>query len=220
MKKSTESVQASKSASSLNRRKFIGGLSTAALGVTIVPSHVLGGSHHIAPSDKINVAYIGVGTQGLRELSGVITQPDVQVTAVCDPQKKAIDYFDWSPKGLLNNLRELTGDPGWTTGGNNSIPGGRDNGQSVVNAYYAKQKGTKYNGCAAYADFRELFAKEKGIDAVKIMATDHMHGVIAAAAMKRGIHMTMHKPIANRLTEGHAVIELAKKTDVITHLIP
>jgi hypothetical protein len=38
--------------------------------------------------------------------------------------------------------------------------------------------------------------------------------------MKRGIHMTMHKPIANRLEEGYQVIEMAKKSDVVTHFIP
>jgi hypothetical protein len=43
----------------LNRRKFIGGLTTATLAMTIVPRHVLGGTGFIAPSDKINVAYIG-----------------------------------------------------------------------------------------------------------------------------------------------------------------
>ena len=41
----------------LNRRKFIGGLSSAALALTIVPRHVLGGSGFIAPSDKITLAY-------------------------------------------------------------------------------------------------------------------------------------------------------------------
>jgi len=65
------------SANSINRRNFIGGVTSASVGISIVPSYVLGGSEHIAPSDKINVAYIGVGTQGLRELPELMRLPDV-----------------------------------------------------------------------------------------------------------------------------------------------
>jgi len=206
---------------SLNRRSFIGGVTSAAVGLTVVPAHVLGGSKYVAPSDKINVAYIGVGTQGLRELPALLQIAEAQVVAVCDPQKEAIGYYDWSPNGLLNELRKTIDNPNWKPGGNNKIPGGLDNGKQIVDAFYAKSSALgSYNGCAAYADFREMLEKEKGVDAVKVMATDHLHGVMAAAAIKRGIHITMHKPVANRLHEGFEVIEMAKKSDVITHLIP
>ena len=39
------------------------------------------------------------------------------------------------------------------------------------------------------------------------------------AALKRGKHLTIHKPIANRLIEGKQVIDMAKKTNLTTHLI-
>ena len=48
-------------------------------------------------------------------------------------------------------------------------------------------------------DFRELLEKEKDIDAVKIMTPDHLHATVAIAAMKKGKHVMMHKPLANRL---------------------
>ena len=44
----------------LNRRKFMGG-SAAALAFTIVPSYVLGGPGNTPPSEKLNIAGIGVG---------------------------------------------------------------------------------------------------------------------------------------------------------------
>lgn len=50
-----------KSNKSMLRRTFIEGVSAATIGVTVVPSHVLGGKN-VAPSDKIYVAYIGLGT--------------------------------------------------------------------------------------------------------------------------------------------------------------
>ena len=61
------------------RRQFIKHASTAVAAFTIVPRHVLGGPQFVAPSDKITMAYIGVGTQGLRELmlnnrQGVLAQ--------------------------------------------------------------------------------------------------------------------------------------------------
>ncbi len=202
---------------SINRRTFIGGVSTAAVGLTIVPSTVLGGKH-VAPSDKINVAYIGLGTQGLRQLADLIEIPDVQITAVCDPQRKAIDYFDWGPTGLRDQMRKLMGKPNWNTGGNNTIPGGLENGKEIVDGYYAKE-GKSYR-CNAYTDFRELLEKEKDLDAVQVMTPDHLHGVISVAALKRDIAVTVHKPISNRLLEGKKVIDLANKKEVTTHLMP
>ena len=65
-----------------------------------------------------------------------------------------------------------------------------------------------------------MLEKEKGIDAVKIMTPDHLHGVIAIAAMKRGKHVITHKPISNRLKEAQLVVETARKTGVSTHLMP
>jgi hypothetical protein len=205
----------------IDRRKFIGELTAAGVGVSIIPAHVLGGPNHIAPSDKINVAYIGLGTQGLRQLPALLKIPEVQVTAVCDPQRRALGYYDWGPTSLRDQMREFIGDPNWNTGGDNTIPGGLDNGQEIVERYYTNaRQGKKFKGCKAYTDFRELFAKEKGIDAVQIMTTDHVHGIISMAALKRNIAVTMHKPISNRLIEGKKVIDMARQSPAVTHLMP
>jgi len=203
--------------SSINRRTFIGGVSTAAVGLTIVPSHVFGGKH-IPPSDKINIAYIGLGTQGLRQLPDIIQLPEVQITAVCDPQRKAINYYDWGPTGLRDQMRKLIGKPNWDTGGNNTIPGGLNNGKEIVDAYYTKT-GASYK-CNAYTDFRELFEKEKDLDGVQVMTPDHLHGLIATAALKRDIAVSVHKPLSNRLLEGKKVVDLAFKSNATTHLLP
>ena len=204
---------------SFNRREFIGGVATVAAGITVVPRHVLGGSGYIAPSDKINVAYIGLGTQGLRQLPDIIKLPEVQITAVCDPQRKAISYYDWSPTGLRDEMRELIGKPDWNTGGNNTIPGGLNNGNEIVDLYYEKVTGKKYN-CRAYTDFRELFEKEKDLNAVQVMTPDHLHGIISMTALKRNIGVSVHKPLSNRLLEGRKVIDQAFKSNATTHLLP
>ncbi len=71
-----------------------------------------------------------------------------------------------------------------------------------------------------YADFRELLEKEKDVNAVKVMTPDHLHATVAIAAMKKGKHVTVHKPLANRLHEARLVVETARKTKVATHFLP
>jgi hypothetical protein len=207
--------------SPMTRRKFVELTAVTAAAFTIVPRHVLGGINYIAPSDKITLAYIGVGTQGTRELLPLLAEPGIQVIAVCDPNKEAIWYRDWGMNYLKDAIRKTINNPDWNPGGDNTIPGGRDNGKSIVDSYYANvHPELKYTGCKAYADARELLEKEKDLDAVKIMTPDHLHGVLSIAAMKRGKHVLVHKPLSNRLTESKKVIEMARNSKVITHLIP
>ena len=52
-----------KQMSGSSRRKFLQSSSLAAAGFFIVPRHVLGRGH-VAPSDKLNIAGIGVGGKG------------------------------------------------------------------------------------------------------------------------------------------------------------
>jgi hypothetical protein len=207
--------------SRMNRRKFVEMTAASAIAFTILPRHVLGGKNYIAPSDKIALAYIGVGTQGIRELLPLLANEQFQVIAVCDPNKEATGYKDWAKDWLKSEIRKAIKNPDWNPGGDNSIPGGRENGKSIVDSFYANvHPEQKYKGCNAYADIRELLDKEKDLNAVKIMTPDHLHGVISMAAIKRGKHVLMHKPLSNRLIEGKKVIEMARNSKVITHLIP
>jgi predicted dehydrogenase len=200
-----------------DRRKFLSSAAAAAA-FTIVPRHVLG-QGHVPPSDKINLAYIGVGTQGLREMLDLLAVPEIQIVAVCDPNKSVGAYRDWDGNSLLNSVRRSIGKPEWGFSG--IIPGGRDIGKDVVESFYGKNTPSGgYKGCAAYADFRELLDKEQDLNAVKIMTPDHLHGIISIAAMKRGKHVIMHKPIANRLKEARLVMETARQKAVATHFMP
>ncbi|MEO5599679.1 MAG: Gfo/Idh/MocA family oxidoreductase [Cyclobacteriaceae bacterium] len=203
----------------ISRRKFVSAAAVASLGFTIVPRHVLGGKKFVAPSDKVTLGYIGCGTQGLREMAELIGNPKVQIVAVCDPNKRSADYIDWSANGIRNDIRKALGEPTWGEG-LNGIPGGREVGKEFVEKYYAKSKDSgKYKGCPAYIDFRELLENEKDLDALKIMTPDHLHATISIAAMKKGKHIVIHKPIANRMYESRLSIETAKKTGVSTHLL-
>jgi len=201
----------------LNRRKFLSS-AAASLAFTIVPRHVIGGPGHVAPSDKITLAYIGCGTQGLRELVRLVANPEVQIVSVCDPEKDNTNYIDWSKDGIRSSIRKLLDNPAWGEGVT-GIRAGREVAREVIEAYYAKTRSSEsYRGCSSYSDFRELLEKEKDLDSVKIMTPDHLHATISIAAMKRGKHVVMHKPIANRVAEVRLVAETARKTGVATHL--
>ncbi len=204
--------------SGISRREFLG-TAAASAAFTIVPSYVLGGPGVVAPSDKITLAYIGTGTQGLREMLPLLAAPEIQIVSVCDPSKYAVGYRDWSRDSLLKTIRSTLGKPDWNTEG--VVPGGREVAKDIVETYYAaKRPSGPFNGCSSYADFRELLNKEKDLDAVKIMTPDHLHGVISIAAMKKGKHVITHKPIANRLEEARLVIDTAREKGVATYFMP
>jgi Oxidoreductase family, C-terminal alpha/beta domain/Oxidoreductase family, NAD-binding Rossmann fold len=204
--------------SNLNRRGFVGA-AVASGAVTIVPRSVLGGAGYVAPSEKITLAHIGMGTQGFREIGSLLEAPEFQIVAVCDPNTDSSDYIEWGKGGIRNTIRKFLGDPNWRAN-DDGCPGGREVGRQVVDTYYAKQRGAdKFKACAAYADFRELLDKEEDLDAVKVMTPDHLHATVSIAAMKKGLHVLMHKPIANRIHEGRLVIETARESKVATHLL-
>lgn len=202
----------------INRRRFLGS-AVASGAFTLVPRHVLGGNGHVAPSEKITLAHIGMGTQGFNELGGLLEEPHIQIVAVCDPNKNSNDYVEWGKNGIRNRIRTYMDKPSWREG-QNGCPGGREVGREVVDTYYANHRGGQnLKRCAAYKDFRELLEKEKDLDAVKIMTPDHLHATISVAAMKKGKHVLMHKPMANRLYEGRLVAKTARQTKVATHLL-
>src|SRR6267142_2714972 len=95
----------------LSRRKFMLSSGAAAAAFTIVPRHVLGGAGFVAPSEKVTLAYIGCGTQGLREMLGMLTIPEVQIVSVCDPEKDGKHYVDWSKDELRSAIARALGKP-------------------------------------------------------------------------------------------------------------
>lgn len=67
----------------INRRQFVqeSALAAAAATVMIVPRHVLGGPRQIAPSDKMNIAGIGIGGMGGGNLKNMESE---NIVALCD----------------------------------------------------------------------------------------------------------------------------------------
>jgi predicted dehydrogenase len=78
-----------------------------------------------------------------------------------------------------------------------------------------KQAGFNAN---VYKDFRELFDKEKGIDAVDIAVPDHSHAIIAATALKLGKHVYCQKPLTHDVAEARLLRDLARQYKVATQM--
>ena len=70
----------------LSRRQLMAG-ATAATTITIVAPHVLGGPGRTAPSDKLNVAGVGIGGKGYGDIRSVPTE---NVVALCDVDERQI----------------------------------------------------------------------------------------------------------------------------------
>ncbi|MBN1359845.1 MAG: Gfo/Idh/MocA family oxidoreductase [Sedimentisphaerales bacterium] len=89
----------------ISRRQFMGAAASAAA-FTIVPRHVLGGAGNTAPSDKINIAGIGIGGQGRSDLGRLASQ---NVVALCDVDwRHARGTFEQFPNARrYKNFREM-----------------------------------------------------------------------------------------------------------------
>src|SRR5882757_6353067 len=70
-----------------------------------------------------------------------------------------------------------------------------------------------------YKDFRALLDKEdKGIDACTVSTPDHTHAVAAMAAMTRGKHVYVQKPLTHDIYEARMLTEAARKYRVVTQM--
>ena len=215
-----------------SRRKFLAQLGAASVGFTIVPRYVLGGEGNVAPSDKINMAFIGVGSQGMRVMLHFLGESDVQGVAVCDANKSGANHPQWYTSEYRDSVHKLLGvSSGWEwlspntplqlTHSMQAAAGvsGREPCQKIVEAYYGSQKRSgEFRGCNAYVDFRELLENEKGLDAVVVCTPDHLHAAVSAAAMKKRKHVFCQKPLTHTIYEARRLAEIARESGVATQI--
>ncbi|MEZ5401279.1 MAG: Gfo/Idh/MocA family oxidoreductase [Bryobacteraceae bacterium] len=77
----------------------------------------------------------------------------------------------------------------------------------------------KFPKAPKYKDFRVMFDKEaKNIEAVTIGIPDHMHATVALAAMQRGIHVYLEKPLTRTAWEARLMKDAAAKYKVATQM--
>ncbi len=156
------------------RRQFIQTGALAATSFFIVPRHVLGGKGFIAPSDKLNIAGVGVAGKGFSDTNNAFNKGANNMVALCD--------VDWNRDQVKKNFEQ-------------------------------------HPTAKRYKDFREMLDKEgKNIDAVTVSTADHTHAVIAMAAMQRGKHVYVQKPLTHNIYEARMLTEAARKYKVVTQM--
>ena len=176
------------------RRHFLRQAGFVAAAATIVPRHVLGGAGFVAPSERVNVAIIGAGGQGMTNMRRLFQLSDVRVVALADVMEQA-DYSRFYYGGTAGRLPA----------------------QALADKYYQAQD-AKYPGCKTYVDFREMLDKESSIDAVVVATPDHVHAIATLEAIKRGKHVYCEKPLARTVYEARTVAEAARAAGVATQM--
>lgn len=151
----------------LSRRDFLSA-SSAIAAAMIVPRHAVAGSGKASPSEKLNIAGIGVGGMGANNLAACQAE---NIVALCD-----VDF------GL------------------------------------AAKTFAKYPRAKQHRDFRVMLDQQKDIDAVIVATPDHTHAVAALAAIRRGKHVYVQKPLAYCVHEVRVMTEAAREAKVVTQM--
>jgi Oxidoreductase family, NAD-binding Rossmann fold/Oxidoreductase family, C-terminal alpha/beta domain len=208
----------------ISRRTFLTTTATSATAALILPRHVLGRGF-VPPSDKLNIAGIGVGGMGRNNLINLASQ---NIVALCDVDwgyaGKAIDRLDTDIQRLKERLEHPNAQP---------QPGQQPSQQSGQ----ANQQRTEFDPVKAKArldgmlqlkdqlprivrhqDFRKMLEHQKDIDAVFVATSDHMHAPIALAAMDLGKHVYVQKPLTWSVEEARRLSRRAKETKVATQM--
>lgn len=89
-----------------SRRNFLKGTLLAGAGFSIIPRHVMGGNGHLAPSDQLTKAIIGVGSMG----RGHIPYEGTRVVAICDVDTEHLELAQQqigSPVKQFRDFREV-----------------------------------------------------------------------------------------------------------------
>jgi len=169
----------------LTRREFVAGAGKATLGAMVVAGAPLIlpsrvlGRGRRAPSDTANIAVVGFGSMGSQNALRV-AQTD-HIGAVCD-----VD-FAYSENRVKSLLTDAQGNP-------------RPEGVRLQEQFVKAKR---------YGDFREMLAKDKSIDGVLVATPDHLHAVIAKAAMDAGKHVYVQKPLVATVHEARVLREQA-----------
>jgi predicted dehydrogenase len=175
----------------LSRRNFLRTATVASAAFTIIPSVAMGRKlGYQAPSDTLNVALIGAGSQGSGDIAS-ICKPEVNVAAQ--------GMFGMTSKPGTEKLVAVC-DVDW--------------GYSAVQGTWEKFPSAK-----KYKDWRLMFDEMgKSIDAVVVATADHNHANPTATAITLGKHTYTEKPLTHSIYESRLLTKLAKKYGVATQM--
>ena len=202
----------------MERRNFLKTMGAAAA-FTIVPRHVLGNGF-MAPSDTVNLAAIGVGSQGGGDIQNIMT-PEVPIDRTKQTRRRS-NLSNGNYSGAIQRQMQRRASDNIVQMGD---AGRREFHYANIYALcdvdwaYAGHIMAGYPSAKKYYDWREMLEKDRNnIDAVLIGTPDHNHAVIASHFMKAGKAVFVEKPMAKTIEECHYLAKLAKETGVVTQM--
>ena len=221
MRTSDPSAPSTPAPNGVSRRQFITTAAATGAAVTIVPRHVLGRGFQ-APSDLVNVAVVGAGGMGANNLRAVMSQ---NIVAICDVDAALVDsrLAQWrQPGGGRPPARRQREQEAAPAGAPEWQDWGASKKQQQADARFPRQDAeanlqkfvAQIDRIRRYADYREMLSTQKDIDAVIVATPDHMHAVIASAAMDLGKHVYVQKPMAWCVSEARHLAKRAAETKV------
>src|ERR1043165_3218082 len=87
-----------------------------------------------------------------------------------------------------------------------------------VNANNLEAASRKFPKATTYSDFRQLFDREKHLDAVVVSTCEHTHAFATMLALKSGKHVYCEKPLTHNIWEARKIREAAAKAKVATQM--
>ena len=151
----------------------------------LVPASSLGGRGRTAPSERVNMGFIGLGGQGTGHLlggswtyvpGGYVARDDVQVRAVCDVRRSR-----------------------------------RTSAWQRCNEMYAQRFNRPgYKEVQAYNDFRDVLERTD-IDAVLLALPYHWAAPMAIRALRSGKDVYCEKPVAITVRQAQTMVETARR---------
>jgi predicted dehydrogenase len=198
-------------AGKMSRREFVTNVAATSAGIAIVPRHVLGRGQ-TPPSDRLNVAAVGVGGQGRTNLVNLATE---HIVAICD-----VDW-DYADRGFAGLDRDIAnqherldrpaGQPRLDAQGRPEPPlTALERERMAATIDRMKRLKDALPRATRYQDYRQMLDKQKDIDGIVVATPDHMHATIALAAMDLGKHVYVQKPLTWSIAEARALAQKSK----------
>ena len=154
---------------------------------TIVPATALGRDGLLAPSERVTVGVVGLGSRGFDLLGQVLNHKKAVVTALCDVDKLHYRDLEWGKSKAY--------------------------GLQTARNQVLKKYGETHD-IFTTADFRELCGRP-GLDAVIVATPDHWHALCTLDAMRQGKDVYCEKPVTHTFHEGQIVYREAAARKVI-----
>jgi len=76
----------------------------------------------------------------------------------------------------------------------------------------------RFPGAKPFKDYRRLLDQPKDLDAVVVATPDHMHALVALAALRAGKHVYVEKPLAHSIEECRVMARVARETGLVTQM--